>query len=76
MYDDLLVQSSLFNLIGAIRKDLGTPTCLFARPPAPGRQSDRDMRIGVSGTLRLRDVAAEAKIRCAMRDRRNGSMVA
>jgi hypothetical protein len=68
MYDELLVQSSLFNLIGSIRNDLGTPSCLFARPPAPERPSDPDARIGVCGTLRLRDVAAatEYDARCAI----------
>lgn len=68
MFDDLLAQSSLFNLIAAIRRDLGGPTSLFARPPAPERRSDPDPRIGVSGTLRVRDVAtdAECDARCTI----------
>jgi hypothetical protein len=60
MFDDLLAQSSLFNLIAGIRSDLGAATCLFARPPAAGRESDPDARVGVSGTLRVRDVAADS----------------
>jgi hypothetical protein len=68
MYNELLSQSNLFSLIAAIRSDLGTPSNLFAMPPTVERRSDPDARIGISGTLRLHDAAAEAEYeaRCSI----------
>lgn len=61
MFDNLSAQSSLFNLMAAIRCNLGIPSCLFARPPTPERRLDPDARIGVNGILRVRDFAADTE---------------
>ena len=68
MFDELVAQSSLFNLVAAIRVDLGAASSLFSRPPAPDRSADPDARVGVSGTLRIRDLAADAEFdaRCTI----------
>jgi hypothetical protein len=60
MFNDILARSSLFNLMAAIRREMGIAGCLFGRQPAPERRSDPDPRIGVSGTLCVRDVAADS----------------